>query len=164
MAYWYQWNFRVPSSPDFAGNSLCLVGDFRSPSLPQRSSGLRGALVIVSVVMLLQTGIAQVVMADNSGVMSRSYLYSKTFVPDLSVQNFGLLTTARLDAKNLLFGTGQSVAAATGEFEETGGDEGETFYEDQVMDIDFESLMASAPSDTVKEMHQYFSAVTPQRK
>ena len=47
---------------------------------------------------------------------------------------------------------------------ETGGDEGETFYEDQVMDIDFESLMASAPSDTVKEMHQYFSAVTPTKK
>lgn len=136
------------------GRRLCLKGHL----------GLRGALVIVSVVMLLQTGIAQVVMADNSGVMSRSYLYSKTFVPDLSVQNFGLLTTARLDAKNLLFGTGQSVAAATGEFGETGGDEGETFYEDQVMDIDFESLMASAPSDTVKEMHQYFSAVTPTKK
>ena len=40
------------------GRRLCLKGHL----------GLRGALVIVSVVMLLQTGIAQVVMADNSGV------------------------------------------------------------------------------------------------
>lgn len=132
------------------GRRICLKGHL----------GLRGALVFVSVIMLLQFGIAHLVNLSDHGVMSRRYLYSQTFVPDLSVQNFGLLTTARLDVKHLLFGVVGGTAA--------GGAEGngvqQTVYDDQVMDIDFESLIANETDSTIKDMHQYFSTVTPTKK
>ena len=40
----------------------------------------------------------------------------------------------------------------------------ETVYENQVMEIDFDSLIAEEPNETIREMHQYFSNVTPTKK
>ncbi len=37
-------------------------------------------------------------------------------------------------------------------------------YGDNVTDIDFDSLIANEKNDTVKEMHEYFSAVSPTKK
>lgn len=37
-------------------------------------------------------------------------------------------------------------------------------YEDNVLDIDFDSLIANEKDDSIKEMHQYFSSLTPTKK
>ena len=37
-------------------------------------------------------------------------------------------------------------------------------YGDNVLDIDFETLIENAPNDTIKKMHEYFSSVTPTKK
>lgn len=134
------------------GRRFCLKGRL----------GERGILVFISVIVLWQMGTAQLINFSDGGVMSRRYLYSQAFVPELSVQNFGLLTTARLDAKNLLFGTEGTVA----DMEDGSSDKTkqETVYENQVMEIDFDSLIAEEPNETIREMHQYFSNVTPTKK
>ncbi len=37
-------------------------------------------------------------------------------------------------------------------------------YEDNVLDIDFESLIANEKNDKIREMHEYFASVTPTKK
>ncbi len=47
---------------------------------------------------------------------------------------------------------------------ETEAPEPPIVYGDNVLDIDFDSLIANEKNDTIREMHEYFSAVTPTKK
>lgn len=103
---------------------------------------------------------------------------------DSSVNNLGFLTTARLELKYMIMG-----AARTGEIdelvipddpvssggEEDGGNPGGDgtlipdepvvpTYTDQVLEIDFERLIADAQvqgDETLATLHKYFASVTP---
>lgn len=91
---------------------------------------------------------------DEEGVMSRGYLYSNSFVPQLTVSNFGVLTTYELDLKNLTLGNHSAAAK-----EKVTEKKENTVY--NVLNIDFDSLIAKETDTVIKDMHQYFSTRTP---
>lgn len=118
------------------------------------------AMLLAAVV--LQCGALALVWMSDDDVMSEKYLFTKTFIPKLSVQNFGALTTLFLDAKNMIFGMEDAETAAAYEAEEAARLRAESGdYDPHVLDIDFEALAAAETDGTYKEMHEYFAAVTP---
>lgn len=65
----------------------------------------------------------------------------------------------------------ESSGTDTGDGTDEGGgeetvtpDPGPIVYGDNVLDIDFESLIANEKNETIREMHEYFSSVTPTKK
>ena len=50
----------------------------------------------------MQAAVVITVLSSDMGMLSPSYLYSETFLVVESVDKFGLLTTGRLDIKNIL--------------------------------------------------------------
>ncbi|MGM9566862.1 MAG: LTA synthase family protein [Clostridia bacterium] len=111
---------------------------------------------------LIQVGAVAAVYRCDDGVMSQKYLYTKTFIPSLSVKNFGAVTTFELDLKNMVFGMADTeTAEAYEKEEERKRNAGNIHYEDNVLDIDFAALSESETSDTLKDMHAYFGSVTP---
>ncbi len=111
-------------------------------------TGAAGFHVIAFLLTLLPLG----------GLLSPKFLYQDSFIPELTVSNFGVLTTLRLDAQQLLFDKNEeppnepamnpaltppppSVPAPR---------------EYNVMDIDFDAL-AQAESDSIlSAAHAYF--------
>lgn len=110
--------------------------------------------------------------SSTQGVLSARYLYREDFIPQLAVGRFGVMTTLRLDAKQLLL-TGEpqaQVPEVTPTPEPTESDAPPTtpeptptpvVYDGNVMDIDFEALAGEEKSKTLKAMHQYFAQVEP---
>jgi lipoteichoic acid synthase len=102
-------------------------------------------------------------------------LYFKNNYPVYSVNNLGLITTMRLDLKRTVFGfqpildSIPVVATPEGELEPYTKSPGTPKtpakkIEYNVMDINFDSLIAKEGKDTVKTMHQYFSNIKPTEK
>lgn len=124
--------------------------------------GRRGFAAVLALAVLLQGIALGLVYSGDDDVMSRKYLFTKTFIPQLSVQEFGVLTTLRLDMKNMIFGMEDTETAAAYEAEEAARQKKESGdYDPNVLDIDFEALAASETDSTYKEMHEYFGTVTP---
>ncbi len=125
------------------------------------------AAIWVFAVLLVLTAAFQVfgtviVYRGDDEVMSEKYLYTKTFIPTLSVNDFGALTTLRLDMKNMIFGMADTDTAAAYEAQEAAARETEdTVYADNVLDIDFAALAENETNATLKDMDEYFATVTP---
>lgn len=111
---------------------------------------------------------------STDGVITPKYLYFDTFVPNLAVSNFGVMTTLRLDVKQMLFPpaspdertqTDPVPPAASSVPSQPGAPsvpEGlPAVYGDNVMDIDFAALAAGTNDSTVAAMHRYFGGRTP---
>ncbi len=105
------------------------------------------------------------IYANSSGVMPVKYLYGKSFVPALSVDLFGVTTTLRLDAKNLLLG-GLTVhnPGPSPDPDDPSKEAAPPEYGYNVTDIDFDALIAGEKNEAIKDMHIYFSSVTPTKK
>ena len=114
---------------------------------------------------------------STGGVIPPKYLYFDTFVPNLAVSNFGVMTTLRLDVKQMLFPptsptertqttpvppVASSVPPGPGS--PSVSEELPTVYGDNVMDIDFAALAAGTDDSTVAAMHRYFGERTPTRQ
>ncbi len=126
--------------------------------------------------------------------MDRSYdgtLYSYLF-PDSgnTYMNFGILTGSRLNIEQLLFGKREGGLylppvdtvdpdqifrpdGTTGTTEDPGtsGGEGTTkppeppkVYGDNVLEIDFDTLIANEKNSNIKKLHEYFKNVTPTKQ
>ena len=101
---------------------------------------------------------------------------------DASVTNLGFLTTARLELKFMILGAGRTgdigdllvpelPNSSGGEEggsqiggELTPGDGNDPTYQDQVLEIDFDKLIADAETkgdDTLATLHKYFASVEP---
>ena len=100
--------------------------------------------------------------------------YSSAFDINLAQPLFGVLTGLRLDVQHLLF-PGAYHSNHSGALDETpvnSSNSPSSLQPDDVpqepetntMNIDFESLMEGETDDTLLEMHQYFSSVTPTQK
>lgn len=105
---------------------------------------------------------------NSSGIMPVRYLYREAFVPNLSVSNFGVVTTLRLDAKYLLFGQredgrGAPLPEEPAEPEQPEEPE-EIEYGYNVLEIDFDALIAGETNAVIRDMHEYFKRVPPTRK
>ena len=91
-------------------------------------------------------------------------LYYETHVPTMSVSKFGLITTMRLDAKRTIFGFDEVILMPDVEPPEEEEVEEEKVVEYNVMDIDFDTLIANEKNKTIKSMHEYFNSVKPTNK
>ncbi|GAB1476068.1 hypothetical protein MASR2M70_09000 [Bacillota bacterium] len=110
-----------------------------------------------------------IIMSDNSGIMPASYAYREAFVPNLSVSNFGVMTTLRLDVKNLLPGQTLGWAKSGDDNEESPEDAEndvppEIDYDYNVTEIDFDALIENEKNPAIKDMHSYFSSIAPTRQ
>lgn len=78
---------------------------------------------------------------------------------------FGAVTTFRLDIENLIKPKEEDLNGPT-DLSGIGNDNPNTpvTYKDNVMEIDFDQLIANESSDTIKDMHEYFKSVTPTKQ
>ena len=156
-----------------------LVG--KRAALTVRADG-RELLIVVAAAVVFQVLALLSLNLPSSGVMTTRSLYRQSFLPDLCVSRFGVATTLRLDIAQSLFGLeepdeevllpdpqpGGDGSASTGDgSQSTGGDVSEeqpVVYEPNVMDIDFDTLIANETDQTLLGMHQYFSTREPTLK
>lgn len=103
------------------------------------------------------------ILNNNSGIMPVRYLYREAFVPNLSVSNFGVVTTLRLDTKYLIFGRAEGAGKDPPPEEEPEEPE-EIEYGCNTVEIDFDALAAAETNEVVKDMHEYFSRLAPTRQ
>lgn len=102
------------------------------------------------------------------GLMSPRFLYQDTFIPELTVSNFGVLTTLRLDAQQLLFDKQQAPPEDTLPGPDTvhtwvpGSDE--EIWEYNVLDLDFEALAAAEEDPVLSAAHTWFGSREPTAK
>jgi len=146
---------------------LCIFGARFTPA------GRAGWHVLGSVAIFavgFQVLAVLVVTNATAGVMSPKVLYKEGFIPELSVSTFGVATTLRLDVQQLLFGSAERVPQPESSAEPSPAETGAVtpdptaapiVYEPNVMDIDFDTRIASETDKTLLGMHQYFSARTP---
>ncbi|MBE6679875.1 MAG: LTA synthase family protein [Ruminococcaceae bacterium] len=140
-------------------------------------------LVAALLCHLLAVGI---VGLDKAEIGTGNYhYYYRTFETKESVKRFGVVTTMRLDVNAALFGfkddeieiPDESVhnPFVTTPEQATAGETAETtapeeippqpiVYGDNVMDIDFETLIANEKNKEIKAMHEYFASLTPTKK
>lgn len=77
---------------------------FRNKFLSIEKTAYSFKAILAGIVVFLQLIVTLLVLNANTGELSTHFLYSKSIIPDLSVNRFGLLTTTRLDIKHLIFG------------------------------------------------------------
>lgn len=70
--------------------------------VPESRPEKRVLAAVICAAAVLQAAAVTAVNLATGGVLSPRYLYYEEFVPDLSVSSFGVLTTLRLDAMELL--------------------------------------------------------------
>jgi hypothetical protein len=116
---------------------------------------------LLAIAVFFQLFAVVAVFRGDDDVMSEKYLYTKTFIPTLSVNDFGALTTLRLDLKNMIFGMEDTETATAYEEKEAAAKERETAYADNILDIDFDALAEAETDETIKDMDEYFAKVTP---
>ena len=133
--------------------------------------------VAVSAV-IMQTAIVLTVLSSDIGILSPSYLYSETFLVVESVDKFGLLTTGRLDIKNILksmvFAVEPEYAEIVESEEPKPADEPPLELEPEelpvqtveynTMDIPFDELINKESNKTIKSMHEYFRSIEPTKE
>lgn len=126
-----------------------------------------GLLVAVSALALVSINLGD---KEQAGAHD---MYYNNMEPVASVNRLGLITSMRLDLQRTLWGFEPALAppsvtvlpevevgdgvAPTDDPSATEQEEA-VVYGDNAMDIDFESLIAEAGSDELKNMHRYFGA------
>ncbi len=136
-------------------------------------------IVLIVFAMLLHLLAFGIINLDRANVGNGNYhYYTSEFHALEAAKRFGVVTNMRLDVKTMLFGTKETEIDIGGEVVnpfETTADTADTtageelppepiVYEDNVMDIDFESLIASESNKTIRDMHEYFASVTPTKQ
>ncbi len=146
------------------------------PTQPMHDKYRAGlCFAFISLQILANTAI----MGTSAGVMSAKYLYSESFVPELSVIYFGALTTFRMDLQEFLSSEAKAADTLISGEEENKSPEpeelftpeelapdstGPSLYESNVLQIDFDALIENETDEVMRDMHQYFSSVEPTLK
>lgn len=125
---------------------------------------------IFLVFLLLHVSALCCVFIDGSGVLSPRYLYTGSLVPELSMRYFGVLTTERLDLRQLLFPAESAAppvavpSPTPSSVPEIEPEPGDTVYTPNVLDIDFSALAAQEENAALRAMHEHFATVEPTLK
>ncbi len=172
---------------------LLLLLRFRVNLLPAAKTSKVIKAVTVGVAILIQSFATALVASADSGELSTNFIYSKSIIPVLSVDRFGLLTTARLDLKHLFFGFNEEdIELAEEEFNNPGSEAHINDDQNQVstssdigksnaavsepaaatsksveyntMQIDFDKLISEEKDAGVSVMHKYFKSLEPTKK
>lgn len=148
---------------------LDAAGAFRGKGGWKTAGALAAAFLLVhfgSVLLLPLRGMQNYSAYD---------LYHDTFVLQMSVKQFGVLTSARLEARGLLFGSKKTPSIivptqTTAESTESTpqGEELPTVPEKvwayNITDTDFAALAASETDDRLRALHEYFAAQSGTRQ
>lgn len=139
-------------------------------------------LKILGTAALVQIAALMLVLNTKEGVLNNSYLYKEAFIIDMAVEKFGLLTTERLDLKNIFINykiEHENAYAAEpkqiiNEENKVNNEEikevvknienEEQKYDYNVLNIDFDYLIQNETNETLKNMHEYFKNVEPTEK
>ncbi len=137
--------------------------------------------VILSLAILTQILSVIIVLGSTGGILSASALYTTSFTPNMSVLNFGLFTTTRLETQRLIapnyyanmennahaipvLGTVQEENDETHqqqESEQTATQVPSENFDANILEIDFSSLIAQENVSEIQQMHEYFSQREP---
>lgn len=157
---------------------------FNKKILPERCIRPRMAIFFVCAAIVFQIGGTVAVKLNNKTIMSYNYVYSETFSSELSVPRFGVLTTLRLDIKNMIVGdipeieildsanddVSVPVSSITDEEKKEPAEKTENTedavktYGDNVTEIDFDALIAEETDGEIIDMHEYFKSVLPTKQ
>lgn len=141
-------------------------------------------LKVAGIAAIIQALALCIVFNSNRGDLSSNYLYRETFIIDVSVERFGLLTTEKLDIINLYKSLNAFSKDAVYSSDFASKDDGNAYAVEHVttnaaikegvkkreelgfntLDIDFDSLIENEQDNEIKEMHQYFKSVAPSKK
>ncbi len=135
--------------------------------LPVRRApwSLRG---ILAVILILCQCTPLLLIANTSGPDSDKHFYNGVQTPAESVKRFGLLTAARLDFKEWLFGKPDmrvDISDINSDYLKVESASADLQQEDyNVLDIDFQTLIDTEENAQIKRLHQYFSQKEPTAK
>lgn len=161
---------------------------FRKNKLKPRKTKLKTSLILVASSLGIYLVTILIIALSSSGAPSSNDLYFHTFQIENSINRFGLLTSSRLDFQHLILPYTDSdhdievvdvpdvitvpvqentnpISEQTSEQEE--GNTEETVEEtvftpvDNVMIIDFETLLNTETDSDYDAMNKYFSSLTP---
>ena len=123
----------------------------------------KGMYLLIAIFFVVSALIVIELEKENS--YSAHRLYYETHVPMLTVSKFGLITTMRLDVKRTITNFEEVlVIEPVDDIEEPVEIPEEKKVEYNIMNIDFDSLIASEKNSTIKTMHEYFKSVKPTNK
>lgn len=110
-------------------------------------------------ILLHGVALTTVFFSDN-GIVSPGEIYYAKSNPELSLSNFGVLTSLRLDLRRILFPPKEAVPTVQPDAVEFAPPEG-SVYAPNVQDIDFGRLSKNETDAELGEMHRYFASRTP---
>lgn len=147
----------------------------------KRNSKFKAKIIVVAVIT--QVIVTCVVLNSKTGDMSSNYLYSQSFIIDMCVERFGLLTTERLDLKNLFVSfsknkeTNKHISKNSAKSDVNPIFNNDVITDEKtlnivekkeitynVMNIDFDKLIENEQDEEIKDMHDYFSRIEPTNK
>lgn len=149
---------------------------FRRRLVPEGKGGWKPRLFWGLGAVAAQALVVVLVLSLTGGAMSVRYLYTQSDSADMQVAQFGVLTATRLEVKRALFPQAEEPPAAEPTpapavtppapvVPDNTDQEIEVpepiVYGDNVLEIDFDALMAGETDEAIGAMHQYFSTVTP---
>ena len=172
---------------------MLLVITFIKKMKPIFSISRKLKIKIFGLATIIQVIIIGIVLNSNKGELSYHYLYSESFIIDKSVSSFGLLTTERLDCKNIILtlledkeknsnnqnkndrnvyaiGKVATNTGISGTIKNNDNEENKTSkdtkpkIEYNVMNIDFDTMIENEQKEKIKDMDSYFSKVKPTEK
>lgn len=136
---------------------------------------------VLAAAAVIQLTAVIFVLSSDEGMLSASYLYEDAFLVKDSIDKFGLLTTGRLDIKNILKNSNafasetkpseilesedikaEEEKAST--IEQEAEEAKEEIIEYNVLDIPFEELIANGGNENIKSLHEYFKNTAPSEK
>ncbi len=155
---------------------------FRKKLVPRREENRKLLLGWLGGAVLVQALVILLVCSLTGGAMSVRYLYTQSDSVQMQAGQFGMLTATRLELSRMLFPAEEipvvpdedeevppPVAEDPAEQEDAALEEPPEVvepivYGDNVLEIDFDALLAEEKDSTVQKMHQYFSSVTPTKQ
>ena len=137
---------------------------FHTVRKPWKAAVFGWKQVLVCFVLCLVTyasSLGLLLIGDTSAYSCYDLYHSSAMSTDLSVKGLGVLTTARLEMKYVLFGDEDNlfeVLAKEGEQELSDTD----IY--NMIEIDFDQLAQNETDEDVKALHEYFASESPTEK
>ncbi len=124
----------------------------------------------IVIFVITQVLAVSLVYISNYGIISPKAIYTDAFSPELSMRNFGNITTVRLSVNQLLLeneveeASNDASLGASSEPEENTLPQEEVEANDHdanILSIDFETLAELENDAEIKDMHVYFSVQEP---
>lgn len=112
-------------------------------------------LIILFILTLLSLNI------DGNDIYSANNLYFHKHVPNQTAQKFGILTTLRLDLERIIFNFEEDSINVIAPSDEVKIDNTKKYNK---TDIDFKELASNETNKDIKNIHEYFSTITPTNK